>query len=175
MKFRALFDPGSLAPYRPPSIPLSIASILLGMLLCIPLVSSFLEYREHRYGTATTTGFVENIVNSVNDKGRRSYLQSRVIYVFFTPDGVRRTGDFVHPAVRMEHLKWQSKVQVYYKPSDPARNSTADDLYVRLWWALVPASALAIFWFSAQAIFILQALQRFHQNELKVADTAGRL
>jgi hypothetical protein len=83
MKLRALFDPGSLAPYRPPSIPLSNASILLGMLLCIPLISSFLEYRELRYGTVVTTGFVENIVNSVNDKGRRSYLQSRVIYVFF--------------------------------------------------------------------------------------------
>jgi hypothetical protein len=133
--------------------------ILLGILVGIPQMFKFVEYRELRYGTVVTTGFVENIVNSVNDSGKRSYLQSRVIYVFFTPDGVRRTGDFTHPAIRMEHLKWQSKVQVYYKPSDPARSTTADDLYMRLWWGLVPAGGLAVFWFSVLAIFILQALR----------------
>jgi Protein of unknown function (DUF3592) len=173
MKLRALFDPGALAPYRPPSIALSIAAILLGVLLCIPQISSFLEYRELRYGTVMTTGIVENIVNSVNDAGKRSYLQSRVIYVFFTPDGVRRRGDFTRPAVQVEHLKRGSKVQVYYKLSDPARNTTADDLHMRLWWGLVPASALAVFWFSLQAIFILQAFRRLHQNEIKVADTSA--
>ena len=171
MKLRALFDPGSFSPYRPPSIPLSIAMILLGTLLCILQIFNLLEYRELRYGTVVTTGFVENIVNSVNDSGKRSYLQSRVIYVFFTPDGVRRVGDFTHPAIRMEHLKWQSKVQVYYKPSDPARNTTADDLYMRLWWGLIPASALAVFWFTLQAIFIRQALR----TERRAATPIGAL
>jgi hypothetical protein len=172
MNLRALFDPGSLVPYRPPSIPLSLAMIALGMLLCIPQVANFLEYRELRYGTSITTGVVENVINSVKDSGKRSYLQSRVVYAFFTPDGARHTGNFAHPAVRMEHLKWGSKVQVYYKPSDPARNTTADDLYMRMWWGLAPASALAVFWFSLQALFILQALQRLHENALKPPKTS---
>src|SRR5262245_23223920 len=108
MKLRALFEPGYYTP-----IPLSIGMMLIGILLCILQVSKLLEYTELRLGTVATTGFVENIANSIKT-GNRSYLQSRVVYVFYTPDGVRHTGSITYPAVRMEHLKWQSKVQVYY-------------------------------------------------------------
>ena len=88
MSWRTLFDPGSFFPYRPPSIALSLAMMLLGAVCSIPLVSLILEFRELRYGTIVTSGVVQNVVNRVNDTGKRSYMESVVIYAFVTPDSM---------------------------------------------------------------------------------------
>jgi hypothetical protein len=182
MSFRTLFHPGSFFPYRPPSIPMSLAMLLLGAICCIPLVSLILEYRELRFGTVVTRGVVENVVNRVNDKttGRwgttRRYMESVVTYGFVTPDGTRRGGLLVQPAIRIEHLKRGVPVEVYYKVDNPNRSTTADELHMRLWWVLIPGSVMAILWFGLQGIFIRQALHRLHPEEPETtADIGGRL
>jgi hypothetical protein len=182
MSWRTLFDPGSLYPYRPPSIPLSLAMMLLGAICCIPLVSLILEYRELRYGTVVTSGVVENVVNRVNDTttGRwgttRRYVESVVIYAFVTPDGIRRGGLLTYPAIRMEHLKRGAPVKVYYKADNPDRSTTADGLHMRLWWGLIPGSVMAILWFGLLGVFIRQALRPLHPEEPEVtADIDERI
>lgn len=165
MIWRTLFDPGSLFPYRPPSIPLSLAMLLLGAVCSIPLVSLMLEYRELRYGTVVTNGVVQNVVSRVNDTGKRSYKESVVIYAFVTPDGKPRGGLLVYPAIRMAHLKRGVPVSVYYKADNPDRSTTSDGLHMRLWWGLIPGSIMAIFWFGLLGIFIRQALRPLDPEE----------
>jgi len=171
MSMRTLFDPGSIFPYRPPSIPLSLAMLLLGAIACIPLVSLMLEYRALRHGTVVTKGVVANVVDRVNDQttgrlgGTRRYMESVVSYTYVTRDGIRRGGLLVYPAIRMQHLKRGVPVEVYYKAGNPDRSTTADDLHMRLWWALVPGSVMALFWFGLQGIFIRQALRPLHPEE----------
>lgn len=166
MNFRSLFDPGSLNPYRPPSLTLSSLMILVGIVAGYTQISGLNDYLDLRYGTVMARGVVVSVSNrqNIESTGRfgeaRPHTESVVAYSFKIPNERTYTGTVVRPAVRLDHLTAQAPVEVFYKSDDPNRNTIGDDLFYRFWWQLFPAAALATFWLGLSGMFIAQAIMR---------------
>jgi hypothetical protein len=160
MAKRPLFHAGSFAPYTPPSIATSVLMILAGILIGYFPFCVYLDYRDHRDNTASVQASITNISTKMSKGASRSpHLQATVTYVFTTPDGRRWTGTMVRPAIRAEHLKVGAPVAAMYKPDDPARNTTQDELDYILRWTLMPAAGGLALWFTVNLFFILQAVE----------------
>ena len=157
MNYRSLFDSGSLNPYRPPSLVWSSIMILGGLALCYIPISNLAEYLELRYGTVMTRGVVTSVLTRENtDSG---VTESVVAHSFKIPNGGTYTGRVVRPAIRVAHLTAGAPVEVFYKSDNPDRNTTGDDLFIRLWWHLLPVAALATYWFGLAGMFIAQRMR----------------
>ena len=153
----SLFYPGSLNPYRPPSLACSGMMILVGLAMCYIPISNLAEYLELRYDTVTTRGVVTNV--STRENTDSGVTESVVAHSFKLPDGSTYTGSVVRPATRVAHLTAGAPVEVFYKSDDPARNTTGDDLFIRLRWHLLPVAAMAIYWFGLAGIFMAQRMR----------------
>jgi hypothetical protein len=131
------------------------------------------QYRELRYGTETTSGLVISVTKTRHSWERGSYIEAQASYAFKTPDGRTHRGTIVYRAAGMEHLKPGAAVEVHYRRDDPDRNTTADGLFMLLWWGLVPQGALLAVLLVLTATCMVASLRRWRQGDSGRDGAAG--
>lgn len=173
MNERSLFFPGSRSPYRPPSLTVSGLMILAGLIVASTQVPALIDYLDLRYRTVTAHGVVSSVSTRQNTESTRPHAESVVTHAFKVPDGRIHTGTVVRPSARMVHLQRGAPVEVFYRPDNPDRNTTGDDLFIRLWWQLLPMAAAATYWFGLSGIFIAQRIRRARRAVATTGQGAG--
>ena len=151
-----LLSPGSFNPYRPPSVAMSVFAILAGLFVgCVP----FREYLNYRRDNTIPVEATISGISKKWTKGSKPRLEATVLYTFNSPDGRSWSGTMVRPAIRAKYLSVGARIPAMYKPDNPVRNTTRDQLDFTLHWFLMPAAIALTLWFMVNLFFILQAIE----------------